>query len=234
MTGDHPHRPGRGAGGRGAGARAALVPGAGGGAAGRVGRAGPGRAVGHAGGCGRRPGLRWLAADGLALPLGGRARRVGRAPGPAAGEPGRVGSEPGAAGRAALGFGPSARYVDAGLEAAVFPPLRVRRWDELRLGLPGDVAVDASIVDPRFATRTTSPYRPVQRVDGGAAEPRGITVTRACRWYRRWRSARLLAGSRGRPQRRNLRPSAAAAGSRRRPRTGRWRVLPNDWTHPFF
>lgn len=39
---------------------------------------------------------------------------------------------------------------DPDLLAAVFAPLHLRRWDQLRLGLPGEVALDAGIGDPRF------------------------------------------------------------------------------------
>src|SRR5207244_3876162 len=36
------------------------------------------------------------------------------------------------------------------LEAFVFPPVRLRRWDGFRLAMPGEVVVDASIGDSRF------------------------------------------------------------------------------------
>ena len=38
-------------------------------------------------------------------------------------------------------------------QAATFPPMRLRRWDALQFALPGDVAVDASVADPRFSAR---------------------------------------------------------------------------------
>jgi hypothetical protein len=50
-------------------------------------------------------------------------------------------------------------YYDWQLEAAVFPPVAIRRWDRLRLAMPGEVALDASIVDPRFSTSTPSAPR---------------------------------------------------------------------------
>jgi hypothetical protein len=45
---------------------------------------------------------------------------------------------------------PSYHYLNAELEAVVLPPVRLRRWDELRRNLPGDVLLNASIVDPRL------------------------------------------------------------------------------------
>lgn len=39
---------------------------------------------------------------------------------------------------------------ERGLDAAVFPPIPLRRWDDLRLDLCG-IDVDAGIGDPRFA-----------------------------------------------------------------------------------
>jgi hypothetical protein len=42
--------------------------------------------------------------------------------------------------------------VDMGLEAVVFPPIRLAEWDRFQLSVPGDVALDAGIADPRFAS----------------------------------------------------------------------------------
>jgi hypothetical protein len=45
--------------------------------------------------------------------------------------------------------------VDPQLEAALFPPVPLRRWDRLKFALPGEVAVDAAIADPRFTAFST-------------------------------------------------------------------------------
>lgn len=59
-------------------------------------------------------------------------------------------------------------YVDVELAAAVFPPLRLHRWNDLRFNLPGDVAMDASIVDPRadMHRRSELPTHPTRRSPG--------------------------------------------------------------------
>ena len=43
--------------------------------------------------------------------------------------------------------------IDVGEAAVVFPPLRVCGWDRLAFSLPGDVALDVGISDPRYRRR---------------------------------------------------------------------------------
>jgi hypothetical protein len=45
--------------------------------------------------------------------------------------------------------GPALPYFEWETSAAVFPPLRLGRWDALRVDLPGEVDVNAGIADPR-------------------------------------------------------------------------------------
>lgn len=49
--------------------------------------------------------------------------------------------------------------VDPQLEAAVFPPVPLRRWDRLAFPLPGEVALDAGVADARFAAVSSEPVR---------------------------------------------------------------------------
>lgn len=46
---------------------------------------------------------------------------------------------------------PCSRYLDGQLEAAVFPPIPLKQWDQLRFSLPGEALLDARIADPRFS-----------------------------------------------------------------------------------
>jgi hypothetical protein len=63
---------------------------------------------------------------------------------------------------------PALAHYDWEVGAAVFPPIRVGRWDALRLALPGDVAVDATVADPRcdvgrrYVARSSRSARPLQ------------------------------------------------------------------------
>lgn len=60
-------------------------------------------------------------------------------------------------------------YMQGTLEAAVFPPVPLARWDKLKLTLPGDVLLDARIVHPCF---TASCDRSVfDRIYGHKAMP---------------------------------------------------------------
>lgn len=67
-------------------------------------------------------------------------------------------------------FRPAQTFFDEALQAAIFPPLRLHRWDQLRFNLPGDVAMDATIVDPRFATAKLPAKRDVQAEAGDMAD----------------------------------------------------------------
>jgi hypothetical protein len=58
---------------------------------------------------------------------------------------------------------PALPFYDWESRAAVFPPLRVWRWNRLTFCLPADVAMDASIADPRFGWATT-PETAIHRV----------------------------------------------------------------------
>ena len=50
-------------------------------------------------------------------------------------------------------FGRLREYGDDETGSSIFPPLALDRWDDLRIPLPGDVLLDASVLDPRFARR---------------------------------------------------------------------------------
>jgi hypothetical protein len=50
------------------------------------------------------------------------------------------------------------KFVDMDLEAVIFPPMRLRRWDQFTLEMPGDVALFVGITDPRFDRRGSSPH----------------------------------------------------------------------------
>ena len=45
---------------------------------------------------------------------------------------------------------PAMPHYEWETQTAAFPPVRLGRWDALRLALPGEVDVDATIADPRL------------------------------------------------------------------------------------
>lgn len=68
---------------------------------------------------------------------------------------------------------PTMPFDVAGLEAAVFPPLRARRWRHLRFRMPGDVDLNASIIDPRL--------RPATTISAGISVAHGVGQRAGCR-----------------------------------------------------
>jgi hypothetical protein len=70
---------------------------------------------------------------------------------------------------------PALPFYDWQSQASVFPPVRLRRWDDLSFGLPGETAVLAGIADPRFraitrAARLPRRLRLATQIDGSASE----------------------------------------------------------------
>jgi hypothetical protein len=78
--------------------------------------------------------------------------------------------------------------VDMDLEAVLFPPLRLRRWDQFSLGLPGEVAIDAGVGDTRFSAtgvtalpRCARKHARVARPQKKASRPKArASATPAC------------------------------------------------------